>query len=132
MIAFTTTIQQVKEYGDKTGWTYIIVPAKLAQQLIPGNRKTFRCKGLLDDYKFEGIALMPIGGGDFMMPLNATVRKGIRKSKGATLRIKLEVDTKPITPPADFIECLKDEPQAYEYFYSMTKGNQNYFTKWIE
>lgn len=132
MVAFTTTIQQFKEYGDKTGWTYVIVPAELAQKLISGNKKTFRCKGFLDDYKFEGIALMPIGGGDFMMPLNAAVRKGIRKSKGATLHVKLEVDTKPITPPADFIECLNDDPPAYEYFYSLTKGNQNYFTNWIK
>lgn len=132
MIEFTTSIQQFKEYGDKTGWTYIIVPAELAQKLIPGNKKTFRVKGLLDDYKCEGVALMPVGGGDFIMPLNATMRKGIRKSKGATLHIKLEVDTKPITPPTDFIECLKDDPEAYEYFFSLTKGNQNYFTNWIK
>jgi hypothetical protein len=132
MVQFTTTIQKAGEMGEKTGWTYVIVPADLAQQLIPGNKKTFRGKGWLDNYKFEGIALMPIGGGNFMMPLNATVRKGIKKRKGAMLNVKLEVDTNPIKPPADFVECLKDEPKAFEYYYSLTKGNQNYFTKWIE
>jgi hypothetical protein len=132
MVQFTTIIQKAGEMGEKTGWTYIIVPADLAQQLIPGNKKTFRCKGFLDNYRFEGISLMPIGGGNFMMPLNATIRKGIKKRKGAMLDVKLEVDTKPVKPPAEFVECLRDEPQAFEYYYSLTKGNQNYFSKWIE
>jgi hypothetical protein len=118
--------------GEKTGWTYIIIPANIAQQLIPGNKKAFRGKGFLDRYEIEGVALLPIGGGDFMMPLNATMRKGIKKHKGATLAVKLEVDTNPVKPPADFVECLKDDPPAFEYYYSLTKGNQNYFSKWIE
>jgi uncharacterized protein YdeI (YjbR/CyaY-like superfamily) len=86
----------------------------------------------LDNYKFEGVALLPIGEGNFMMPLNATIRKGIKKSQGSILTVRLEVDTNPIKPPADFVECLKDEPKAFEYYYSLTKGNQNYFSKWIE
>lgn len=132
MVQFTTTIQQFEEQGEKTGWTYIVIPANVAQQLMPGNKKTFRVKGLLDDYKIEGIALLPMGGGDFIMALNASIRKGIKKRNGALLNVKLQVDKKPVTPPADFIECLKDEPQAYEYFYSLTKGHQNYFTNWIK
>lgn len=132
MVQFNTTIQQFGEQGEKTGWTHIIVPAAIAQQLIPGNKKTFRVKGFLDDHKIEGVALLPMGGGDFVMPINATMRKGTKKRKGATITVKLSVDTKPVEPPAEFVECLKDEPRAYEYFYSLTKGHQNYFTKWIE
>jgi hypothetical protein len=132
MVQFTTIIEKAGEMGEKTGWTYIIIPADIAQQLLPGNKKTFRGKGFLDNYKLGGIALMPIGGGDFMMPLNAAIRKGIKKRKGAMLHVKLEVDTNPIKPPADFVDCLKDEPKAFEYYYSLTKGNQNYFSKWIE
>jgi uncharacterized protein YdeI (YjbR/CyaY-like superfamily) len=66
------------------------------------------------------------------MALNSTMRKGIKKKKGATLNVKLQVDTKPIEPPADFMECLKDEPTALEFFYSLPKGHQNYFGKWID
>jgi hypothetical protein len=132
MVQFTTIIEKAGEMGEKTGWTYIIIPGEIAQQLVPGNKKTFRGKGFLDDYKIEGVALLPIGGGDFTMPLNATMRKGIKKRKGAMLNVRLEVDTSPIKPPADFVECLKDEPKAFEYYYSLTKGNQNYFSKWIE
>lgn len=132
MVKFTAIIEKAGNMGEKTGWTYIIMPANIAQQLIPGNRKAFRVKGCLDDYKIEGTALLPIGEGDFMMPLNDTMRKGIKKRKGAMLNVRLEVDTNPIKPPADFVECLKDEPKAFEYYYSLTKGNQNYFSKWIE
>ncbi|HTM92770.1 MAG TPA: YdeI/OmpD-associated family protein, partial [Flavisolibacter sp.] len=28
-------------------------------------------------------------------------------------------------------ECLQDEPEAFEYFNSLPKGHQNYFTNWI-
>jgi len=131
-VQFTTVIQQFGEQGEKTGWTHIIIPAEIAQQLIPGNKKSFRVKGFLDDYKIEQVALLPMGGGDFVMALNATMRKGIKKKKGAMLNVKLQVDTKPIKPPTDFIECLKDEPKAFEFFYSLPKGHQNYFGKWID
>jgi hypothetical protein len=131
-VQFTTTIQQFGEQGEKTGWTHIIIPADIAQQLMPGNKKSFRVKGLLDDYKIEGVALLPMGRGDFVMALNATMRKGIKKKKGAMLKVRLHVDTKPVEPPADFIECLRDEPKAFEFFYTLPKGHQNYFGKWIE
>ncbi len=35
-------------------------------------------------------------------------------------------------PPAELIECLKDEPSAFNYFNSLPKSHQNYFTRWIE
>jgi hypothetical protein len=131
-IVFTALIRQFGEQGEKTGWTHIIIPADIAQQLIPDNKKSFRVKGFLDQYRIEGVALLPMGGGDFVMALNSKMRKGIKKKKGAMLNVKLQVDTKPIEPPADFIACLKDEPKAFEFFYSLPKGHRNYFGKWIE
>lgn len=130
-VQLTTVIKQFDEHGEKTGWTHIIIPVEIAQQLMPGNKKSFRVKGFLDDYKIEGVALLPMGGGDFVMALNATMRKGIKKKKGAMINVKLQADTKPIEPPSDFIDCLKDEPIALEFFYSLPKGYQNYFGKWI-
>ncbi|CAN5599120.1 hypothetical protein BH10BAC2_BH10BAC2_32300 [soil metagenome] len=132
MVQFTTTIRKFNEQGEKTGWTHIIIPADIAQQLIPGNKKSFRVKGKLDDFPITGIALMPMGGGDFVMPLNVTIRKGIHKKEGAMLQVKLEVDKKEIKPPAAFVECLKDEPEAYEHYFSLAKSHQLYFTRWID
>ena len=131
MVQFTTVIRKFSEQGEKTGWTHIIIPADIAQQLMPGNKKSFRVKGKLDDFSISGIALMPMGGGEFVMPLNATIRKGIHKKEGAMLIAKLEVDKKEIKPPAEFVECLKDEPVAEEHYFSLAKSHQLYFTRWI-
>jgi hypothetical protein len=131
MVQFTATIKKFDSQGEKTGWTYIEVPAKIAQKLNPDNKKGFRVKGKLDSYEYSMIALLPMGGGDFIMALNASMRKGIKKQKGATVQVKMEVDTNEIKPPDELIECLQDEPEALKYFNSLNKGHQNYFTNWI-
>ncbi|HEY4291079.1 MAG TPA: YdeI/OmpD-associated family protein [Puia sp.] len=132
MIRFNTTIQQFQEMGEKTGWSYIRIPAALALQLKPDNKKSFRVKGKLDDHAISGVALLPMGEGDFIMPLKADVRKKLRKQKGDKLAIQLEVDTKKIEPPKDLLDCLADEPKALEYFKSLPKSHQNYFGNWIK
>lgn len=131
MIQFTTSILKFKENGDKSGWTYIVVPADAAQELMPGNKKAFRVKGFLDSYRIEGISLLPFGGGNFIMALNATVRKGIRKKEGSMLQVKIEADNKPILPPQEFLDCLADEPKAEAFFNKLSKSGQSYFSNWI-
>ena len=132
MVRFTAAIKKFDSHGEKTGWTYIEIPAAVAKKMNPDNKKGFRVKGKLDTYEFSMIALLPMGGGDFIMALNAAMRKGIKKQKGATVQVAMEVDTNEIKPPEELIECLQDEPEALEYFNSLTKGHQNYFTNWIK
>ena len=131
MIQFTTTILQFAEQGEKTGWTYIVIKTAQAEKLIPGNKKSFRVKGKLDDHPIKGVALLPMGEGEFIMALNATVRKAIRKRKGDKLKVQLEVDKAKIEPPSDLLECLEDEPSALSYFRQLPKSHQNYFGNWI-
>ncbi len=132
MVQFTTTILQFNEQGEKTGWHYIEIPADIAQQLKRGNKKSFRVKGKLDGYSFEGVALLPMGGGSFIMALNKEIRKGIHKRKGAKLKVQLLIDEKPYQLSAEFVECLNDEPNALAFFKTLPRGHQNYFSKWIE
>jgi uncharacterized protein YdeI (YjbR/CyaY-like superfamily) len=66
------------------------------------------------------------------MAINAAMRKGIRKQKGATLKLQLTVDDSPILPPSELMECMADEPEALKYFNSLPQGHRNYFTKWID
>ncbi|HTM92761.1 MAG TPA: YdeI/OmpD-associated family protein [Flavisolibacter sp.] len=131
MVQFNATIKKFDSQGEKTGWTYIEIPAAIAQKLNPNNKKGFRVKGRLDEHEFSMIALLPMGSGDFIMALNAGMRKGIKKQKGAVLKVKMEVDSNEIQPPEELMECLQDEPEAFEYFNSLPKGHQNYFTNWI-
>ncbi len=132
MISFSTTIQKFGQQGEKTGWMYIVIPAKTAGKLNPGVKKSYRVKGKIDTYVIQKVSLLPMGEGDFIIPLNATIRKGIKKTTGATVKVQLELDASKIIPPAELIECLKDEPEAYKYFLSLPQSHRNYFTKWIE
>ncbi len=131
MVRFTAIIKKFDRQGEKTGWTYIEIPASVAKTMNSTNKKGFRVKGKLDNYDFSMVALLPMGGGDFIMALNAAMRKAIKKQKGATVQVQMMVDTNEIKPPVELIECLEDEPQAMQYFNSLTKGHQNYFTNWI-
>jgi hypothetical protein len=132
MIEFTASIQQFGSQGEKTGWSYIEIPADLAQKLKPGNKKAFRVKGKLDDHPVKGVSLLPMGGGKFIMAINAGMRKAIHKKKGGMLKVKLEADNKPYELNKEFVECLNDDPAAISYFKTLPKSHQNYFSKWIE
>jgi hypothetical protein len=90
MVQFTTIIKQFDKQGEKTGWTYISITEKQSAALNPGVKTAYRVKGRLDDYLVKQIAILPMGDGSFIMPLNATIRKGIKKQKGATLEVHLE------------------------------------------
>lgn len=129
---FQTIIERFGQQGEKTGWTYIKVPASIAQQLKPGIKKSFRVKGRLDKFPISGVALMPMGGGDFIMALNAGMRKGIGKRHGDKLQVHLEADEKIPELSKDLLDCLADEPQAAEYFNSLPYSHRLYFSKWIE
>lgn len=132
MIKFSTNILKFDQQGEKTGWTYIAIPAKIAQQLKPNTKKSFRVKGKLDDFEIEKVALVPMGGGDFIMAINAAMRKGVGKRKGAAIKVSIEPDDAPILVPAELLECMADEPEALQYFNSLPQGHRNYFTKWID
>lgn len=132
MVRFTTTIQQFQDQGEKTGWTYIQVPVDIAQQLKPGNKKSFRVKGKLDNYAIKGVALIPMGGGLFIMALNAAMRKGMGKRKGAMVEVQLSIDNKQQQVNAELLECLADEPAALSFFKTLAPSHQLYFSKWIE
>jgi hypothetical protein len=132
MVQFTTTIQRFQQQGEKTGWTYITIPEKIAQQLKPGNKKSFRVKGKLDNYAIKGVALLPMGEGDFIMALNAAMRKAIGKRQNDKLKVQLLVDEKLPELSADLLECLADEPAAREFFDGLPYSHRLYFSRWIE
>ncbi len=132
MIKFAATIKKFGQQGEKTGWTYIEISAARAQLLKPGIKKSFRVKGKLDNYVLRQAALIPVGEGNFVLPLNLTIRKAIKKIKGATIQVQMEVDEKPLQINSTFMECMADEPKALAYFNTLAKSHQLYFSKWIE
>lgn len=133
MVEFTTIILQFGEQGEKTGWSYIEIPADIAQQMKPGNKKSFRIKGMLDAFPINGMALMPMGEGKFILALRAEIRKGIHKHAGAMLQVRIEEDKDFKIEVPDYLqECFDFEPEAFEFFNSMPNSHRGYFIKWID
>lgn len=131
-VIFTARIERFTKKGEKTGWSYIEISERRAGQLNPGCKTSFRVSGLIDQYKIQKAALLPMGDGTFILPINATIRKGTGKKAGDTVKVQFELDEKPAPLSPDLISCLKDDPKAYAYFKTLPKGHQRYFSNWIE
>lgn len=132
MITFKAAIKKFDKQGEKTGWTYIEISSRLANRLNPGIKTGYRVKGKLDHHPIQRVALLPMGKGAFIIPLNAPMRKAIGKERGETLNVSLEVDSRTIPASADFMKCLRDDPKAAAHFKTLSGSHQRYFSKWIE
>jgi len=131
MQRYSTIVKKFDERGEKTGWTYIEVPDAVAQKLKPGNKKSFRVKGKLNDFLFEQVALIPMGEGLFIMALKADVRKVARLKKGDMVNVQMSVDDKIFELSPELMECLSDEPKALTQFNKQPKSHQRYFNNWL-
>jgi hypothetical protein len=132
MIEFTTTIHKFDKKGEKTGWTYIEISASQANKVKPGYKVGFRVKGSLDNWSFEKVALLPMGKGNFILPINAKMRKATGKKQGDKLRVRMEYDANRPSLSRDLMACLKEDPDALKFFKSLPGSHQLYFSKWIE
>lgn len=132
MISFEAEIERFERMGEKTGWTFVKVPMEIADQIKPGCKKSYRIKGLLDQVKIEGLALTPMGEGNFILALKSSLRKQLKKEEGAILRLALEEhkDFK-VEMPADLELCLMEERHCLDNFLGLPKGHQNYYINWL-
>ncbi|WP_373511938.1 DUF1905 domain-containing protein [Persicitalea sp.] len=132
VIQFTAILQKFKGKGEKSGWIFLEIPVDVIEALNPGAKTTFRVKGKIDDLKIKQTALLPIGEGIFILPTNAEMRRAIRKREGDSVTVEFERDDSPLQLSEDLMICLTDAPAASEFFNSLSKSHQNYFSKWIE
>lgn len=130
MVRFQTTIQKFQKMGEKTGWSYIAFTSAQAKKLTD-SRVSFRIKGTLDAVPIRQVAVLPMGDGGFILPLNAMLRKALGKQAGDKITVEVEADEKPFQLLPEFVACLKDEPAAWKFFQTLPPGHQRYFSKWI-
>ena len=130
-VEFITTMLKFDKKGDKTNWTYILIKSSIAQQLKPGVKTTFRVQGQLDEYNISQVALLPSGEGDFILPINATMRRQLKKQVGARLKVKIAAEVSKPPMDVDLIQCLKEEPEAWKTFSSLSQSHQHYFNNWV-
>jgi hypothetical protein len=132
MVTFKTKIQRFEKKGEKTGWTYVEISNRQSEQMNPGCKVSYRVKGKLDSHPIQRVAILPMGDGNFILPFNADIRKGTGKKAGDLITVNITYDPRDVLLSADFIECLKDDPIAHDFFKSLPRGHQNYFSKWID
>ena len=132
MIEFAAVIQKFGEKGEKSGWSYIDIPPAVIQQLNPGTRQSFRVKGKLDAFLFKFMALVPMGNGNFIFPLNAETRQKIKKEKGEQVKVWLELESEEKPLCLELVQCLEDAPEALQFFKTLPPGHQRYFSNWID
>jgi hypothetical protein len=131
-VKFTARLEKFGKMGEKSAWTYIQVPAKLATKLKPDCKVSFRVKGSFDDYTFEKVAMLPMGEGNFIIPLKAPVRKQLGKQEGNTIKVVLDLDERAVVLSPDLMRCLKDDPKCLAVFKAMPGSHQKYYSNWIE
>ncbi|MGK9120666.1 MULTISPECIES: YdeI/OmpD-associated family protein [Sphingobacteriaceae] len=132
MIVFQAEILKFSSKGEKSGWSYIEIPRALAEQLKSDYRKSFRVRGMIDQQPVQGLALTPMGEGNFILALRASLRKKIRKEESDIIQLELEEDTDfKMEIPEDLELCLCEEETWINQFLSLAKSHQHYFIKWI-
>lgn len=130
-VLFDSIIKRFEKQGEKTGWTYIEIPASIAEKIKAGSKKSFRVKGKIDSHAIEKASLLPMGDGGFILPLNKAMRTGIRKAVGAKVTVQFVEDVRQIEIDKELIACLQDEPEAFKAFTKMPPSHQRYYSKWI-
>lgn len=132
MIHLKAEIERFAKMGEKTGWSYVFLPAAMANEIKPGCRVSFRVKGKIDSVEISGLATIPMGEGDYIIALRAELRKQLKKEAGASVELWIEEDkTFKIEMPEDLEICLTDGEGLLEHFLKQPRSHQNYFIKWI-
>lgn len=119
----------LKKFEGKGGWTY----AEL-NEIQPNKNNPFgwvQVSGIIDTVELKQYKLMPLGNGKLFLPVKAATRKKLNKQAGDNIYIELYLDESPLEIPAQLIECLKDEPKAYTFFFSLKEAEQNKWIKYI-
>ncbi len=132
MVKLNAEIEKFESNGEKTGWSYVFIPEAIANEIKPGERRSMRVKGKIDQVEISGIGLMPMGHGDFIMALNKPLRKLLKKEAGAKVELYLTFDADfKIEMPDDLEICLTEEEGILKQFLTMPKSHQNYFINWL-
>jgi hypothetical protein len=119
----------LEKYPGKGGWTYARLPE------VPPDKKAWfnwvRVKGSIDGYPISAYHLMPMGNGQLFLPVKAAIRKAIRKESGDRVHVILYRDNEPVHIPGEFLECLRDEPDAHEKFMGWNDTERKDWIDWI-
>jgi hypothetical protein len=119
----------LEKFVGKGGWTFARIPdVKATAERQFG---MVRVRGSVDDFQLHVCHLMPMGAGCLMLPINAAVRKAIKKQAGDSVHILLFLDSDPLAIPDELLTCLLDDPKAHHFFRSLSQIEQDKYVRHI-
>lgn len=119
----------------KYGWTYTVIP-----EIRPDPDTPFswvKVRGSIDGHEIRNYRLMPSGDvmpcgkGVLFLAVKAELRKKIGKGAGDHVRIILYPDSEPAEVPGELLLCLREDPEALQFFNSLKEGEQQNYVRWI-
>ncbi len=120
----------IQKKEGKGGWSFVVISG------IPKSQKDklglVRVHGQIDNYAIKQYNLLPMIGGDMLLPIKATIRKKINKTEGDTVQIVLYADDSTVVIPDEIAVCLIDFDRAYQYFLTLSESNKKYYIDWVE
>ena len=79
------TIDAALTADANSGWACVVVPNS---QRRFGTGKAIKVRGTVDGHELDA-TMLPIGGGEHMVPIKAAVRKAIGKGLGDSVRLEI-------------------------------------------
>ena len=120
---------QLERFPGKGGWTFARLPEIPQDKNNPfGWRKV---RGFIDGVEIKQYHLMPMGNDQLFFPVKAALRKKIKKEAGDYIHILLYPDNTQLEIPEEFIQCLKDDPDAWHHFQKFSEQERKKYTDWI-
>lgn len=126
---FTDKNYLLEKFPGKGGWTYALIPEVTSEKRFPFGM--MRVRGHIENYQLENYKLMPFGNGLLFLPVNAKIRKAIKKEAGDLAHIQLFEDEIPPGVPAEIMDCLKDAPKAMIRFFKLPDWEQKLYMESI-
>lgn len=120
----------LEKFSGKGGWTYISVPEIDSIPNIPFGWVIVN--GNIDNYQFTKSKLMPFGNGKLFLPVNASIRKNIKKQAGDSVWLTLYLEELPLEIPEELMECfLQEKPIIHEKFKALSQKQQHFYINLI-
>ena len=110
------------------GWVCVLIDDA---KTVKGKYPKVKVKGTIDGFEIEKCILASYGKEGYVLPVRTEIRKQIKKEEGDKVEIILYKDETKLEIPEEFDVCLRDEPKAREYFYSLSESEQRLYLLWI-
>jgi hypothetical protein len=122
-------VYELVDHERHTGWVYALIDNA---KKVKGKYPKLKVKGKIEGFAISNVILASYGKEGYVLPVRAEIRKAIKKNAGDKVKIVLYPDDSTLEIPEEFEICLKDEPKARAFFYTLSQSEQRMYTYWID